>query len=765
MISSDVRHLLAQLLDAASGVDLQLTGLSEHATTALLESILGEAPEAQFVTASHRATGGNPFLITELAQSLADQRIEPRAHHMAMIDEVAPRSIIQSVETRLRRLAPRARALAQAAATFGLEAELRHTAALAGMNVEDAATAADALIGARLLSAASPLRFEHSVIRSAVLAGVAPAQLAQNHQRAAELLATDGAPADRVANHLLVSPRLGDPESVRWLTEAGDAVLRRGAPETALAYYERALAEPPPPEERWPVLRRLGNAEGLLGRPSAAEHLRDALRGCPDPQLRPVLAIELSDALAQPGHMKDAFDVLTAAIAEQPGDPDMVHYLEAALLSHALTDNNLTRLVRPRVEHLIGLPGDTPAERTVLAVATYVKANDGSPRDVVLELARRAVGPGRLLPESQPSVEWRVYGLLSRTLATFGDIEGARRIHSWVFAEADAKGSVETYTIGLVAEAALAYTIGDVRAAAEDAETAIAVSIESGAGFSVALWLATAMMAAASVEIGRTTDALDTLRRAGLLEPVPDLGIFDLALYFRALVRVASGDEKSALDDLFELARREAVAGHHYAFAQWRVAAAPLLAATGRRPDAQELLEEELEVCRRRGASRPLGAALRVFGTIEGGEAGLVALRESVDVLDESPFRLELAKSEVELGAALRRHGRRADARPHLERGLDLAFRCRATELTARARDEQLAAGARPRRLVVSGPDALTTSERRVAELAAAGRSNPEIAQALFVSRKTVETHLSRAYQKLEITSRAQLRDALGTDS
>ena len=107
--------------------------------------------------------------------------------------------------------------------------------------------------------------------------------------------------------------------------------------------------------------------------------------------------------------------------------------------------------------------------------------------------------------------------------------------------------------------------------------------------------------------------------------------------------------------------------------------------------------------------------------------------------------------------AAIRRAGRRVESRESLHQGLELARACGATALAERARKELLTAGARPPRLSFNGVDALTASERRVAELAAEGMGNVAIAQALFVSRKTVETHLGHVYAKLGITSRDHL--------
>ena len=130
----------------------------------------------------------------------------------------------------------------------------------------------------------------------------------------------------------------------------------------------------------------------------------------------------------------------------------------------------------------------------------------------------------------------------------------------------------------------------------------------------------------------------------------------------------------------------------------------------------------------------------------------------------DHPFYRRWERGEVslaELGAALRRDGQRAAARDPLARALDLAARCSARPLAARAREELRAAGARPRRPWRTGVDALTPSELRVARLAAEGRSNREIAYELYVTLKAIEGHLARAYAKLGIEGRSQLARAL----
>jgi DNA-binding CsgD family transcriptional regulator len=195
--------------------------------------------------------------------------------------------------------------------------------------------------------------------------------------------------------------------------------------------------------------------------------------------------------------------------------------------------------------------------------------------------------------------------------------------------------------------------------------------------------------------------------------------------------------------------------------ALWRAETAVVWAALGNREEARRLAGEQLALARAFGRPRTLGISLRVCGLVEGGEPGLDLLAEAVKTLERSQSPLELARVLADYGAALRRAGRRVQARAELERALDLAHRCGARRIGARARAELIAAGAKPRRDAITGRDALTAGELRVARLAAEGLTNREIAQALFITTNTAKAHLSRVYRKLAVTRRDQLEQAL----
>ena len=238
----------------------------------------------------------------------------------------------------------------------------------------------------------------------------------------------------------------------------------------------------------------------------------------------------------------------------------------------------------------------------------------------------------------------------------------------------------------------------------------------------------------------------------------------NLLLLTRGRLRLAQARGPEAAEDLLELGRRcEAWTLRNPAALPWRSHAALALRTSD--PDrAAELAAEEVALARGFGASRALGMALRALGLVTTGAAATPPLEEAVDVLAPSPARLEHARALVDLGAAVRRSGRGGAARAPLAEGLDLATACGATALAAVARDELLAAGARPRRDRVTGRDALTASEQRVARLAADGRTNREIAEELWITLKTVETHLGRTYRKLGVAGRGDLAGALAAD-
>jgi DNA-binding CsgD family transcriptional regulator len=255
-------------------------------------------------------------------------------------------------------------------------------------------------------------------------------------------------------------------------------------------------------------------------------------------------------------------------------------------------------------------------------------------------------------------------------------------------------------------------------------------------------------------EIGVNWPLAEVMLEHGELDAAERLldGLFTgpWAAHTRGRLRLAQGRTSEGVAELRECARRaEALEIENPAVLPWR---SSLAHATGDR----DLAYEEVDRARAFGAPRAIGIALRVAAGHD-----VTILREAIGVLDRTEARLERARAHAALGAALRRAGNDEDAREPLRLAVDLAHRCRATALEEEALAELRATGARPRRRLATGAGALTPSERKVAELAAAGRLNREIAEILVVTMATVEYHLRNAYRKLGIASRTQLTTAL----
>jgi DNA-binding CsgD family transcriptional regulator len=300
--------------------------------------------------------------------------------------------------------------------------------------------------------------------------------------------------------------------------------------------------------------------------------------------------------------------------------------------------------------------------------------------------------------------------------------------------------------------------LGELVDAEDDAHTCVELSLTQG-WFSVAPMLLGFVLEVLA-ERGQLDYAEELLDQSRIGDRTADRDLsFDPVVHARARLHAARGRLHEARADLASLARRGA-RWNTYPSLVPAVLIAPELIADDparARADAGRLMAE----ARAWGTPRAVGMAARALGLLEPGEGGIELLREARELLGRTHARLERSRALLDLGAALRRDNRRKQARDPLREALDLAEASGATPLALLARTELRKAGGRSRRARTFGVGALTASERQVATMAADGLSNPEIAQALFVTRKTVETHLGNAYRKLDIQSRAELPRAL----
>ena len=332
------------------------------------------------------------------------------------------------------------------------------------------------------------------------------------------------------------------------------------------------------------------------------------------------------------------------------------------------------------------------------------------------------------------------------------------RWSSWS-AEAQRSGSARGFVAVYSTLALLKLRLGALPEA--DAAARVALQVLRESDFRPGLAFAATVLADVAVEAGELAEAealLSLLPQQGWPAGVGTV----LIPAARARLRLAQGRLTEALTDFQACAAMFSpeVWGteiRDVGYLHARAGAAQALLRLGERERARDVAEAELADVKVFGAPRALGVALRVAGLAHGGSKGIELLGESVASLRKSPAALERAHSLAELGAALRRHGCRSAAREPLAEALDLAARCGARPLAARVREELKATGARPRREWRTGLEALSPRELRVVQLAAEGRTNREIAYQLYVTLKTIEGHLARAYTKLGIERRPQL--------
>ena len=753
--ASENRELLMSL--SAEATTLALTPLSRTATERLVERRLGPSMNGDLGAACHAGTRGNPFLLQAVLDELCDLGGEVEADHLGALESGA---ISRALDRRLARLPARARDLAAGVAIWGGTARLDQAAALAGIdNESDATRAADALIAAGLVRAREPLEFLQPVIGQALHSSIPSHKRSVWHARAAQLLDEAGAPVEQVATHLLGVDPNGDALLVDVLCEAARGAVAAGAPETALAYLDRALAEPPAEWQRAGVLRLLGRAEVSQHQPRAAEHLRGALGLATDLRERVEISRELAVPLLHSGHAEQAVAVLERS-AEELGDTDreLALELEADLINAGRVHPELRPAALARARRLCysGLQGRTFGERLALAAVAGEADAVAATADEAIGCAKRALAEGRLLSEvgpESPSYWYAISGLiLSDAFETAAPAVEAALV------DARTKGSKLGSALAHCFRSVLEYRTGRLPEAESDARYAIEIAPDNRWA---ARTYALAFLVDVLIDQGRPEEASTLLAEAGAPESAPPLLPYLVLRQNRGRLRIALGDVAAGEADMRAVAPWFASGSFGPCVWPWRSRHALGRAMHAEVPEALKLAREEATLADAFGAPRARGIAWRTIGVLEGGERGIASLRKAVQVLAACPAVLEHARALIDLGSALRRDGHRAEALACLREGVDLAHRCSATALSEAGRAEMVMAGARPRRDAGQGRDALTPAELRVALLAADGMANREIAQALFVAVRTVETHLTHAYRKLDIDSRDRLAEVL----
>jgi DNA-binding CsgD family transcriptional regulator len=723
--------------------------LTATAVAEVVRDRLGEGVEPAFADACHSSTAGNPLLLEELLKTLAADRIPPDAAHIDAIAELGPRAVSRAVLLRLSRLSADAVRVARAIAVLGDGPQISVVAELADLEPPAVAAATRELVHVEILRPEPPLGFVHPLVQAAIHADLAPGERELHHERAARLLVELGAPKEQIAAQLLVIPGHGEDWAVDVLRAAAQTAVAKGDLDSAISALRRALDEPPRPDLRLELLLELAPAELSTSVVPAAEHYRAAYEIARGPSARGQAAHGLADALLFLDAPDQAADVAARAARELPDElEDLARHLEAVELQALVfgAEPHGDQLERLRVHREIDASGGVGV-KALAAIAASSWSQCAGPADRVCALARAALDDGKLLAADE------LMTLAAIVPLALADLDEAVDRWDALRAEAYRKGSV--FTIGSV-QLWGGYT-QYLRGELAEAESEMRASLETmGLWGMPSPWTAP-FLAEVLLERGALGEALALLQHAGSTQATSDLAI----LIDRARMRTCLADGRPAealgYADAFEL---HAGWRRHPRYYPWRSLKAQALDRLGRQDEAVVLASEELEIARGWGSPGTVGRSLRVLGSILRVD-GIELLEEACALLEGAPARLEHAKALGALGAALRRAGKPTDAREPLRRALELADVCGAQPLADEVRTEIYATGARPRTTALRGVRALTASERRVADLAAAGQTNRDIAQTLYVTPKTVEVHLSNTYRKLDIRSRRELTRVL----
>jgi DNA-binding CsgD family transcriptional regulator len=747
----------AQLAARPAAVTLYPRPLSESAAVSLARQRLGSNAAEDFCRACHTATGGNPLFLRELLRALDAAGVVPSSAAASEVQAVGPAAVRRFVLHRLAMLGPSATEVARAVAVLGDDCELRLASRVSGMDEAATRAAADDLVRADIFVHAERLGFVHPIVRAALYEELAPSEQQGRHAEAAEALAADGASAERVTAHLLLTAPTGDLRRIATLRSAATSAVRRGAPREAAARLRRALAESPGEQERAEILADLGSYEmAAMQFEAAEEHLRAALASRADPIARAAAASTLARCtIVSGGRSAETAVEALASLAEEFRRLDRERSLK--LGSELLMVTTAIPRLRPGLAaRLADFRDQARGHAGYEAVARIHDAQErlfrAGPAAVAVADVQAAFAAG-LPPTAQTGAMY--LALVTLQLGESYDLAG--QVLEVALEGARHEGHATRQGLIHAQRAAIALARGALADAQVEAETGL--HLLEPPHFAVLHLLATAIVV--HVERGELDVAAalaDTGETLGLAEDRTYIAEFLIA---RARLRIAQGRVEEGVADLQWCGRRLDALELVWP-GEWRTFLAPALASLGEDQAAAKIAREQLAMARQVGAPAALGRSLRAAALALDGNEALALHQEAVATLEHGPARLDLAHALADLGAELNRSGRRREGRDAQREAIRLADECGAVALSQGARAALQAGPGRRARIELTGPSALTAAEWRVCSQAADGRTNREIAQALFVTEKTVERHLGSAYQKLRIRSRFQLPTAIG---
>lgn len=737
------RPALDRVLAAARHV--ALAPLSAGAVGALLGGCGARAR-----TEAVRLTRGNPFLVAALAAAVGEGALDLRAPDAKPL----PRSVARRIVAGLARSGADALALAEALAALGRDGTVARAARVAGLDRATAAAIAERLAGWGVLSdegcaVAQPL------MASALLDHAGVQRRGQRRAAAARVLDADGVSAERVAALLLEAPPAGDARAAAVLRRAARCVAGAGAAQEAVRLLERALDEPPPPEDRLAARLELAAARITTNDPSEDDYAAALELAVTDADRVGVLGALARARVAQ-GRFAAAVEAAEAAHAALAPGADRRLVREAlATAAYARAFTTPDALDHHVVEQIGVDEAPVPEERRLLGhVAISGVVTGRIDLTGASELAARAIDDGRLLRDA--GVDASVLSMVTAVLYHAGEFARSVDLTTAALASVRSHASGEVAIVRYLRTAPL-LALGRLAEAEADASAALTAMDPASPWSTGPEWV----LALVRMEQGRSDEGLRVLARPHpITEVVGIVGHTRLAARARLLLALGRTEDALAAARAAGALEPPGTFSQGMTVSQWRALAAQALIALGRDEEALESAADELAASERWGAPHAAVGPLIAIG-LATGPAGAASLDRAVERAAASEHVLLTVEALLHRGAATRRDGRPAQARGDLYAARDLADRHDLPRLAAWAREELGAAGARPRGGPRDGVDSLTASERRVAERAAAGARNRAIAGELYLSTKTVEFHLSNVYRKLGVRSREELRDRL----
>lgn len=739
---------------------LSLPPLSPDGVRSVLELETGSTPDGEAVAVIHAQTGGQPFLVTELVRGLVLRDLSAKTDCREAIEAVTPEAVRRNVVARLGRHSQQVQRFAHAVAVLG-DGSLAQATALTMIDQDKARGAADALVRAGILRDDSTLAYAQPLLRAAVYDTLTSLEAAELHQRAAALLyeagpRSDPADLELIARHLLRCEPAGDLRFADALQAVASRAAAAGALEDAQRMLRRALDEIENAGDRGLLLTRLSEIELRTGDlPAAAAHAAEALSLASTPAERLAATLAGAQALAATSGC-DAAGELVEAEVEHLGETDTDVQFE--LRAAAVVLRACAQPPAPAEDSLAGveaLSGDTESERALLAgfasraILTGAASAKRINRACARVLTDRGEAPSGAISDMADYLACR-----AALLADAGDLveDFLGRTSEDDGAAAEPGGRLAR--LGLRAQ--LALSRGELAEAEASARAGLALlDVPPTALHRRVRADLLVVFAAAAIERSNDDEAEQALTELLGAEDAPSAATTSLRL------ALALAQSLPALEIASAAPAEQAPIGLVAPGISWRPLAALAHHAAGDGPEALALATAHLRHAEAWGIPSVLGRALVVRGVVDPGSERLRFTEEAVAVLGGTSAKLELAGATIELGGALRRARRPRESRERLVSGADLAYRCGAQALAARARLELVSLGARPRRAAFSGVSSLTAGELRVARLAAAGLTNRAIAQELIVSVKTVSGQLTSVYRKLEVHDRAALVAAM----